>query len=96
MTFKKHWMLKITNIITYPLIILLFLCSIYLIPQWKIANNFVIPSIGDLFYIVLVSLPILVFAFNHSPAISYFANENKKHYGLNANIKIKHTLFFTT
>ncbi len=96
MTFKKNWMLKITNIITYPLIILLFMCSIYLIPQWQIANNFIIPNISELLSSILFSLPILVFAFNHSPAISYFAKENKEKYGSNANIKIKNTLFFTT
>ncbi len=84
--------LKVTNVLVYPLIVVLFGTSLYLIPQWNMAQFDVAISASDFFKTVFLTIPVLVFAFNHSPAISSFATAYRKEEGNNAEAETNKTL----
>ncbi|WCZ39915.1 Serine transporter [Corynebacterium jeddahense] len=67
-------MLAVTQFLVYPLIFCLGALSIYLIPRWDIASFMEVGS-SDWRVVGAVALiiPVLVFSFNHSPAISQFS-----------------------
>ncbi|UQY80369.1 Serine transporter [Candidatus Hepatincola sp. Av] len=94
-----HLMLKITAWIVYPLIISLFICSIYLIPSWQLSafdfHN--LPSLSTFALALLTTIPVLVFAFNHSPAISSFVVDVRTTYQVGLEeYKINSILFITS
>lgn len=94
-----HLMLKITALVVYPLIISLFICSIYLIPSWQwSAFSFQnIPSFSTFALALLTTIPVLVFAFNHSPAISSFVVDVRTTYKVGVEeYKINSILFITS
>ncbi len=66
----RQVVLKVTNALVYPLIAVLLLFSLYLIPSWNWESVRNMPSWEDFFANLWLTLPVLVFAFNHSPAIS--------------------------
>lgn len=75
--------LLVTGIVVYPLIAILIGVSLYLIPSWNFdalanAEGQPLPS---LLMTVWLTIPVLVFAFNHSPAISQFSLAMQRHYG---------------
>lgn len=78
----KHFMLKVTTWMVYPLIACLFFFSLYLIPSWNLSSVNVteMPSFGDFMIVVWATIPVLVFAFNHSPAISSFSVDTRYYY----------------
>lgn len=77
-------MLKVTQFLVYPLVGILAFMSLYLMPEWKLDALQVMPSAGDFLGTVWLTIPVLVFAFNHSPAISQFSVSLKRDYGVNA------------
>ena len=88
--------LKVTNALVYPLIAVLFGTSLYLIPQWNTAQFEATVSVADFFKTVFLTIPVLVFAFNHSPAISSFATSYRKDLGNDAEAQASKTLKRTT
>ncbi|VEI77917.1 Serine transporter [Mannheimia haemolytica] len=80
MLLSEQVMLKITTCLVYPLVLILLGLSIYLIPQWNTAALQQMPTTGDFFTTLWLTIPVLVFAFNHSPAISSFALSQQKYY----------------
>lgn len=93
---KEEVITKICSALVYPLCFVLFAFSLYLIPHWKLELITQIPSAKDFFVVIWLTLPVLVFSFNHSPAISTFTQSVRKHYGTdNANEKANHILFNT-
>ena len=66
----------------YPLCLILLLFSLYLIPYWQGANLFVVPSFKEFVLAIWLTLPVLVFAFDHSPIISTFTQNVGKEYGV--------------
>jgi serine transporter len=97
MLLNKELVLKILSFLTYPLIVLLFICSLYLIPNWKADSVlFQVPQAGGVLKSLWISLPILVFAFNYSPAVSLFAQDNRLKYGADAENKVAKTMLLTT
>ncbi|AMM84914.1 HAAAP family serine/threonine permease [Martelella sp. AD-3] len=80
----ENVMLKVTEFLVYPLIVILFGLSIYLIPRWNYAVVFEVPSAKDFLVTIWLTLPVLVFSFNHSPAISSFAQLQRRDHGSNA------------
>ncbi|AHG77386.1 serine/threonine transporter [Mannheimia varigena] len=80
MLLNEEVMLKITTWLVYPLVLILFGLSVYLIPQWNTAALQQMPTTGDFLTTLWLTIPVLVFAFNHSPAISSFALSQQKHY----------------
>jgi serine transporter len=85
----KDMMLRLTKFFVYPLIVILFSLSIYLIPTWRIDAFSVqqMPSLSDLLMYTWLTIPVLIFAFNHSPSISSFAVAQRQRYGENAAFK---------
>ncbi|MCQ9677302.1 septum formation initiator [Corynebacterium sp. BF-R-2] len=72
--FGQRIVLAVTQFLVYPLIFCLGALSIYLIPRWDIASFMEVGNndwriVGS----VALIIPVLVFSFNHSPAISQFS-----------------------
>lgn len=84
--------LKVTNTIVYPLIIVLFGTSIYLMPDWNMAQFDATVTPADFLKTVFLTIPVLVFAFNHSPAVSSFATTYRKEEGDDAERQASRTL----
>ncbi|MGL4716696.1 MAG: serine/threonine transporter [Aeromonas sp.] len=74
-------MLKVTEFLVYPLIAILVGLSLYLIPDWTGAALQQVPSAKDFISTLWLTIPVLVFSFNHSPAISSFALAQRRDYG---------------
>ncbi|MDO5032055.1 septum formation initiator [Corynebacterium sp.] len=72
--FGQRIVLIVTQFLVYPLIFCLGALSLYLIPRWDI-DSFMQVGNNDWRIVGAVALiiPVLVFAFNHSPAISQFS-----------------------
>ncbi len=87
MIFNETIVTKICNALVYPLCIILVLFSLYLIPHWKFGALSVVPSAGDFMTVIWLTLPVLVFSFNHSPISSTFALNMEKEYGEDKNHK---------
>lgn len=88
-------MLKVTQFLVYPLVGILLFLSVYLIPDWNTSAMQQIPSVGDFMTTLWISIPVLVFAFNHSPAISAFSMAQSRDHGDNAERKAQQILFRT-
>lgn len=84
MIFGERLMLLVTGAIVYPLIFLLFAVSLYLIPQWKLGSFTEAHSLGTTLKYIWLIIPVLVFAFNHSPAISQFSLAMQRAHGADA------------
>ncbi|ABV86098.1 aromatic amino acid transport family protein [Shewanella pealeana] len=80
----EKMMLKVTQLLVYPLVGILAFMSVYLIPDWKTDALQVVPSTVDFLGTVWLTIPVLIFAFNHSPAISQFSVSLKRDHGANA------------
>ena len=80
-------MLKVTQFLVYPLVAILAFLSLYLIPTWNTASLSVVPDFTDFAGTVWLTIPVLIFAFNHSPAISQFSVSLKRAHGQNASKK---------
>jgi len=76
--FGANIMTRISSILVFPLIGLLFILSLMGIPYWKIGLFQAGPSFGDFITAVLVGIPVLVFAMSYTPVISTFAVVYKK------------------
>ncbi|MGL5661581.1 MAG: aromatic amino acid transport family protein, partial [Aeromonas sp.] len=55
--------------------------SFYLIPDWTGAALEQVPTTQDFISTLWLTIPVLVFSFNHSPAISSFAMAQRRDYG---------------
>ena len=82
--FGKELMLKATSAMVYPLVFILFGLSLYLIPSWNTSMVTVIPDASSFLPVIWLSIPLIVFSFNHSPVISQFAKAQRETYGDNA------------
>lgn len=96
MLLKEEFITKACNILVYPLCIILFIFSLYLIPHWKLDSISYVPSFKEFIIAIWLTLPVLVFSFNHSPAISTFSKSVRREYGDDAPQKASQTLFNTS
>ncbi|MGL5948730.1 MAG: serine/threonine transporter [Aeromonas sp.] len=74
-------MLKVTEFLVYPLVAILAGISLYLVPSWTGAALAQTPSAADFATTLWLTIPVLVFSFNHSPAISSFALAQRREHG---------------
>ncbi|WP_420870204.1 aromatic amino acid transport family protein [Helicobacter felis] len=81
MIFNTTIVTRVANALVYPMALILFVFSLYLIPYWKTSMLTEIPSFGGFFSALWFTLPVLVFSFNHSAIISTFAQAVEKRYG---------------
>ena len=96
MLLKEDLITKACNLLVYPLCLVLFLFSLYLIPHWRLDVLSQVPAPKDFLLVVWLTLPVLVFAFNHSPAISTFSKSTRREYGAAAAQKSNAILFGTS
>lgn len=98
MVLGEKIMLAVTGFLVYPLIALLAAISIYLVPSWKLGDLAEPPSGGawGMFLAVFLMIPVLVFAFNHSPAISQFSLAMQRAHGERAAHNASKVLFANT
>ncbi|NQZ92514.1 MAG: HAAAP family serine/threonine permease [Moritella sp.] len=82
--FGKDLMLKATTALVYPLVIILFGLSLFLIPSWNTSMITVVPEASSFLPAIWLAIPLIVFSFNHSPVISQFAKAQRASYGDNA------------
>ncbi|QGM80826.1 aromatic amino acid transport family protein [Otariodibacter oris] len=80
MLLNERTMLKITTLLVYPLVAILFGLSLYLIPHWNGAILNQMPNSDNFALTLWLTIPVLVFSFNHSPAISSFALSQQRFY----------------
>ena len=94
MLFNEVIVTKVCEWLVYPLCAVLFIFSLYLIPHWSFEALTYVPKLDEFLVIVWLTLHVLVFSFNHSPAISTFALSVKREYGNdNALVKSNQILF---
>ncbi len=96
MLFSEELITKVCEWLVYPLCGILFIFSLYLIPQWKFESFSTVPITSEFITIVWLTLPVLVFAFNHSPAISTFSLSVKREYKDDSVAKANQILFRTS
>ncbi len=77
-------MLLVTQFLVYPLVVILIFLSLYLIPEWNFASVGEAPPFGRMIWTIWITIPVLVFSFNHSPAISQFVVSLEKESGRGA------------
>lgn len=73
-------MLIVTQWLVYPLVGILILVSLYLVPDWNLSMVQEWTPLGEGLSVIWLTIPVLVFAFNHSPAISQFSCALQRHY----------------
>nr|BET44629.1 MAG: HAAAP family serine/threonine permease SdaC [Candidatus Aschnera chinzeii] len=98
----EKYILKIMSMLVFPFIIVLVLFSLYMIPHWHSGLldtlNFSKININNdsntqnMMVTIWLTIPVMVFAFNHSPIISAFAIANRKQYQDKAEYKTSVTL----
>lgn len=95
--FGEQLVLKVTEWLVYPLVLILFALSLYLIPHWNMSNLAVMPEASAFINTLWVTIPVLVFSFNHSPEISTFALSQQREYGdaERTDAHVRKTLFGT-
>ncbi|MDN5756307.1 MAG: aromatic amino acid transport family protein [Arthrobacter sp.] len=77
----KKVMLVVTQWLVYPLIAVLLVVTLLLIPSWSFEGFGAFPAAGDFAMSLWLMIPVLVFSFNHSPAISQFSVSLRERYG---------------
>ncbi|TCP97220.1 serine transporter [Cricetibacter osteomyelitidis] len=80
MLMNERVMLRLTELLVYPLVFILFALSIYLIPEWNTSMLNEFPTATGLLKTLWITIPVLVFSFNHSPAISAFSQSQQHQY----------------
>lgn len=91
----QRLMMIVTQALVYPLIAALFIISIYLIPHWQFMTLGEMPATGDFLKYIWIIIPVLIFAFNHSPAISQFSLSMQRTYGDKAASAASRSLVYT-
>lgn len=89
-------MLRVTEWLVYPLVAILIFMSLYLIPDWNTAMVTEVTPLGTGLKTIWLTLPVLVFSFNHSPAISQFSVAMRRDHGANGSRKADQILRNTT
>lgn len=80
-------MLLVTQWLVYPLVAILIFISLYLIPDWRLAAVQTWTPVGPALKSIWLTIPVLVFSFNHSPAISQFSCSIERDYGRDAEFR---------
>lgn len=84
--FGEHLMVKVMSILVYPFVTVLMLLALYLVPHWNgaIWDSSSLHNTGTdqgLWLTLWLTIPVMVFSFNHSPIISSFAVAKREEYG---------------
>jgi serine transporter len=86
----RHITIKVMGFLVFPLIGCFLFLSIYLIGSWQpehLTNQMALTS--KTWHQIWISIPVMVFAFSHTPIISTFAIDQQEKYGEQAMGKCK-------
>lgn len=93
----QRLMLVAMQWLVYPLIAALFGVSLFLIPYWDLSfGTDTTQSLGDMALSLLLVIPVLIFAFNFSPAISQYTLAMQRRFGAQADARSSVVLRRTT
>ncbi len=86
----RHVTLKVMGFLVFPLIAYFLFLSLWLIGSWQTAHfteqlHFTPQTLHEIW----ISIPVMVFAFSHTPIISTFAVDHRERYGDRAMDKCK-------
>lgn len=81
---SEQLVVRVMGWLVYPFIAVLIGLGLFLVPEWNGAALQGIPSAGQFSVTLWLSIPVLVFSFNHSPVISRFAVAQQQQYGKDA------------
>ena len=81
---SEQMVVRVMSWLVYPFIAVLIGLALFLAPQWNDAVLHTIPTAGKFSLTLWLSIPVLVFSFNHSPVISRFAVAQQQKYGAQA------------
>lgn len=94
----KEVIVKTMSLLVFPFVIVLVLLALWLVPHWN-SHNFawISSSAGGhgLTMTLWLAIPVMVFAFNHSPIISAFAVAKREEYGEDAEPKCTRILVYS-
>ena len=96
--FGKEIIVKTMSLLVFPFVAVLMLLALWLIPNWSSAifHNVSLSGSGNgLLMTLWLAIPVMVFAFNHSPIISAFAVAKREEYGDNAEAKSSRILAYS-
>ncbi|MEJ8677380.1 aromatic amino acid transport family protein [Plesiomonas shigelloides] len=88
-------LLKSFEVMVYPLAGILGLLSLYLIPHWQ-TPALSMPSAKDFMTTLWLAIPVVVFSFSYTPAVSYFAKVQRQRYGAHSEAKTDSIMRRTT
>ena len=88
----EELMLKVCEALVYPLVGVLLFVALYLIPDWNFSSLNYFPDAGEFTMTMWLSIPVLIFAFSHTPAISYFSVAQEREHGEMAEPKARQIL----
>lgn len=77
----EQMVVRVMSWLVYPFVVVLMGIGLYLAPDWNGAILDRVPTAGQFSLTLWLSIPALVFSFNHSPAISRFVVAQQNHYG---------------
>ncbi|MCW7554141.1 serine transporter [Endozoicomonas gorgoniicola] len=75
----ETWMLRAAKLLCYPLVAILLGISLYLVPQWNLSAFEQPVDFQSMGVTMFLTMPLLIFSFNHSPACSAFAQAYRIH-----------------
>ncbi|MBS1155640.1 MAG: sdaC [Proteobacteria bacterium] len=81
---SEQMVVRVMGWLVYPFIAVLIGLGLFLVPEWNSAVLQGVPSAGKFSVTLWLSIPVLVFSFNHSPVISRFAVAQQQQYGKDA------------
>ncbi|AWK89456.1 serine/threonine transporter [Azospirillum thermophilum] len=76
----EQMVVRVMSWLVYPFVLVLIGIALYLAPDWNGAILNETPSVGTFSLTLWLSIPALVFSFNHSPAISRFVVAQQHQY----------------
>ncbi|AWB06738.1 HAAAP family serine/threonine permease (plasmid) [Azospirillum humicireducens] len=77
----EQMVVRVMSWLVYPFVLVLMGIGLYLAPDWNGAILDQVPTAGQFSLTLWLSIPALVFSFNHSPAISRFVVAQQNQYG---------------
>jgi serine transporter len=81
---SEQMVVRVMSWLVYPFIAVLIGLALFLAPQWNDAVLHTVPTASQFSITLWLSIPVLVFSFNHSPVISRFAVAQQQKYGAQA------------
>lgn len=81
---SEQLVVRVMGWLVYPFIAVLIGLGLFMAPEWNSAVLHGVPSVGKFSVTLWLSIPVLVFSFNHSPVISRFAVAQQQQYGKDA------------